>query len=52
MKKNLNRTYEKLKKNIEKNSKQIFKKSDYVYLATGKLFLEIIENMPPQIKTK
>lgn len=47
--KQLQQTYKKLVDGVKIKSENITKKNDAIYLATGKLFLEIIENMPPRL---
>lgn len=41
--------YKKFQNEIKNKGKEIIKKNDFVYLAKGKLFLEIIEAMPPRL---
>lgn len=49
MDKKLNATYKNFLDCI-KNDRDVIKKNDSIYLATGKLFLDILESMPPQLK--
>ena len=49
---NSQKVYKKLQNQVLNNGSDVIKKNDAIYLAKGKLFLEIIESVPPKLKQK
>lgn len=47
---NTDKIYQELKKEVEIGSSNVSQKNDSIFLAKGRLFLDIIENFPPKLK--